>query len=547
MRWRDGREKRRVFKRDCLSWRIAQRLAGTPQDLVAGKALFPLVLGRCVALWQLNRRPLQRLPGNLSFVAVIHNDAGAGERPYQCDYPGCTKAFTQSGQLKTHQRLHTGEKPFICSAPGCTSRFTHANRHCAEHPYATLNRTPDLNFNPQLPSAECTDDILRWLEKYRSERMERTPAKSRKNKREFEGTPETPQTPCTPSSDSDIMSPPPVKRTKSRRGLGPLMEQQQNHLDHRPGTIFQGHNRTDENAYIPSGDSYGGDENKYGDYQRPPRPVPASPAHARVLRNTENLQSPLKTSNTYRGFDIDGIKPLVEIDESAYAQTLPVSEDFSIEPPHMTLLEPEVILGMNFTNVMQCESENLNVLPPDQLLEGDHVVVELPWQVTRNTTMIQREGLPTEITTELKPVMESYQEQLPEVVLSLPMTHQPTVAEVSSEAVDNTPDKSQHPENSQSEETWRMRQPKKRWLREVRLEQGELEQPRQPSDLENQSRPSVLVKTSSISTLNPMMGPSQAGETKDKWMGAMALIQLAEVQEEGSQPLNLSTPRYTTL
>lgn len=45
---------------------------------MAGKALFPLVLGRCVALWQLNRRPLQRLPGNLSFVAVIHNDAGAG-------------------------------------------------------------------------------------------------------------------------------------------------------------------------------------------------------------------------------------------------------------------------------------------------------------------------------------------------------------------------------------------------------------------------------------------------------------------------------------
>lgn len=42
----------------------------------------------------------------------------SGERPYVCDYPRCSRAFVQSGQLKTHQRLHTGEKPFICAVEG---------------------------------------------------------------------------------------------------------------------------------------------------------------------------------------------------------------------------------------------------------------------------------------------------------------------------------------------------------------------------------------------------------------------------------------------
>lgn len=97
-----------------------------------------------------------------------------GERPYHCDYPGCTRAFTQSGQLKTHQRLHTGERPFMCSAPKCQMRFTHANRHCPEHPYDTLKRCDDFVIQAV---TEQNHEVIKWLEKYKMEKEDRTPTR----------------------------------------------------------------------------------------------------------------------------------------------------------------------------------------------------------------------------------------------------------------------------------------------------------------------------------------------------------------------------------
>lgn len=142
-----------------------------------------------------------------------------GERPYSCDYPGCTKAFTQSGQLKTHQRLHTGEKPFLCTQPGCETRFTHANRHCPDHPYANLTRSDDFVLKPVSENMELPHDVTRWLERYKMsrEREERTPTgKNERKKKTWKSTAEN------------------HKRIKSRKGLMMDIAGEQENLDRKP-------------------------------------------------------------------------------------------------------------------------------------------------------------------------------------------------------------------------------------------------------------------------------------------------------------------------
>uniref|UniRef100_A0A6I8PQ57 Zinc finger protein 143 n=1 Tax=Ornithorhynchus anatinus TaxID=9258 RepID=A0A6I8PQ57_ORNAN len=72
----------------------------------------------------------------------VHERSHTGDRPYQCEHPGCGKAFATGYGLKSHVRTHTGEKPYRCSEDNCTKSFKtsgdlqkHIRTHTGERPF----------------------------------------------------------------------------------------------------------------------------------------------------------------------------------------------------------------------------------------------------------------------------------------------------------------------------------------------------------------------------------------------------------------------------
>ncbi|CAH2355839.1 hypothetical protein CLIB1423_35S00760 [[Candida] railenensis] len=67
----------------------------------------------------------------------VHIRSHIGLKPFECSY--CHKKFTQGGNLRTHLRLHTGEKPFTCES--CNRSFSRKG-NLAAHLLTHKNEKP---------------------------------------------------------------------------------------------------------------------------------------------------------------------------------------------------------------------------------------------------------------------------------------------------------------------------------------------------------------------------------------------------------------------
>lgn len=444
-------------------------------------------------------------------------------------------------------------------------RFTHANRHCPEHPYATLTRSDDFVLKPVSENTELPHDVTRWLERYKMsrEREDRTPTgKNERKKKTWKSTAEN------------------HKRVKSRKGLMMDAAGEQENLD----------------CKLQSQRFYCGESQDSQEESQDEDPAEA----CTVLQTSEDEDlSNLKLAISPLRRPLDRLQPKKRwLREACLEQQLakPLNWDAKIngvlatckinEKPHMHELSTSSSLQWNTTDAISCSSTADEVML--NKLEKDYSTVsynsnQTDWNIKSNKKA-SHISIPQEIketTHIIDSTIEATWESLQQNSnASLQSNVQPTmqsslqpletsiihdIRNSNAEVINEYWDVGGITDVSDTVLVQRTSSNKKMIRNELPMEDTLVNS----HNIENETRPTVLMLAGSsnnnlvakeANTKPPSIDANRTGvkvvikqedsvtklplpEDNKKWLGALALMELAKTQEETAKVLGIKVEK----